>query len=56
MFGTPLLYEIFQRLMFSDLCLTFCPCFEVVVCFVQVFLAFVSSWQGRFDDFGLGLP
>jgi len=40
----PLLYEIFERLMFGDLCLTFCPGLEVVVCFVQAFLAFVSSW------------
>jgi len=47
--------EIFERLMFGDLCLTFCPGLAIVVYFVQVFLAFVFSWQGQFDDFGLEL-
>jgi len=41
--------------MFGDLCLTFCPDLAVVVCFVHVFLAFVFSCHGRFEDFGLGL-
>jgi len=41
--------------MFGDLYLTFCPGLEVVVCFMQVFLAFNSSWHGRYDDFGLRL-
>ena len=54
-FVTPLLYEIFESLMFGNLCLTFYPGLTVVVCFVHVFLAFVSSWQGRFEYFGLGL-
>jgi len=43
-FGTPLLYEIFERLMFGDLYLTFCAGLAVVVCFVQLLLVFVSSW------------
>jgi len=45
-FGTPLLYEIFERLMFGDLCLTFCPGLAVVVCFVQFFLAFCFFLAG----------
>jgi len=43
---TSMLYEIFERLMFGDSCLTFCSCLEVMVCFVHIFLAFVPSWQG----------
>jgi len=47
-----MLYEIFERLMFGDSCLTICLDLEDVMCFVQVFLASISSSQGRFNEFG----
>jgi len=44
------MYDVFEKLMFGDSCLTFCPSLEVVVCFCAGSMAFISL--SRFDVYG----
>jgi len=44
-FGTFMLYEVFEKLMFGDSCLTFCSGLKVVMCFCASFSASVSLLQ-----------
>jgi len=49
-----MLYEIFERLMFGDSCLTICSDLENVVCFVQVFWLLYPHRRVDLMGFALG--
>ena len=49
-----MLYEIFERLMFGDSCLTICPHLKDVMCFVQVFWLLYPHCRVGLMSFKLG--